>query len=367
MSSTQPPPLPPIPRAESAQRYRAVARLGRWPVGTVFSGEALPGRGRCTILFPDIIGPAIEPFVRAMADEVGRNRLLADLPLLGVTHIGLDARQRPFAVLPGGLGPDLATWISERGPLAPLAALQLATEIGDTLSRLHYRTRVLGELSPWMVRLPIVRGEPVRLLDLGLARGLFDLAVQPPKPSPAFAAPRVRAGEALRAGDDLYVLGAILYFALTGEPPPPGAVPRPSERVELGPFADTLDAVVLHALGARTGPHSPTGMMQLTRQIRGARDLLRLSPQARGVVLRVRGPESRAPGAVPADAEPMPPGALGFVEMDGPLFETQADLADLSPYLDEEDAEVLSLTELESLGDDALERIRTGKLPRITR
>ena len=46
---------------------------------------------------------------------------------------------------------------------------------------------------------------------------------------------------------------------------------------------------------------------------------------------------------------------------------TQADLADLSPYLDEEDAEVLSLTELESLGDDALERIRTGKLPRITR
>ena len=38
-----------------------------------------------------------------------------------------------------------------------------------------------------------------------------------------------------------------------------------------------------------------------------------------------------------------------------------------SRFMDEEDAEVLSLTELESLGDDALERIRTGKLPRITR
>ncbi len=363
MPSTQPPPLPPMPRTEPPRRYRALARLGRWPVGPAFRGASLPDQAPCTLLFPDVIGASVDPFVRAMAEEVGRNRLLADLPLVGVTHIGLDANQRPFAVFAGDPGVDLQAQVDAHGPLPPLAAVQVGVMLGDTLSRAHYRARVMGELLPWMVRLPSQRGAPLTVLDLGFARGVFDLAVQPPRPSPAFAAPRVRAGHGLRAEDDLYVIGALLYFALTGQPPTPSA-PRPSDLAPLGPFAATLDAIVLQALGQLPSQPPLSGMLQLTRALRGVRDLMRLSPEAQAVALRVRGTASRAPAPGAPEPTPMAPGALGFIEVDGPAFLTQTDLSVLPV---DSDVECLSMDALESLGDDALERIRTGKLPRLPR
>jgi serine/threonine protein kinase len=328
-------------------------------MGTIFAGHALPDGGPCTILFPDIIGDEVQPFVTALADEVARNRLLADLPLISVTHIGLDTQRRPFVVLPFEAGPDLETHIQHNGPLSPLAALQVGVELTDTLVRLHYRTRVLGELRPWTIRLPARRTDRLAVLDLGLCRGLFRHTVNPPRPSPSFASPNVRSGQAPRPADDLYAVGAVVYFALTGQPPSDA---YPSSHVDLGPFARFIDGAIMQALGKATAPQPITGMVQLARMLRGLRDLHRLSPAARHAVLRLQGTPHQPPPM--RSTGPLPGGVRGFLETDGPVFETQTDLeaiGDLGPHND-----VVSLhSALEILDDDEIERLRTGALPKL--
>ena len=296
---------PPLPADHTV--YHAVERLGRWPVGQAYQGHAQPG-GPCTILFPEIVGAAIGPFISTFADEVARNRLLADLPVIGARHIGLDTKRRPFVVLPLTAGPDLETLVHHSGPLSPLAALQIGVQLAEILIPLHERNRALGELRPWMIRLPAQRDQRLSILDLGLCRGLFSGLIRPPRPT-VYANEAVRAGQRPTAHDDLFALGAVIYFALTGLPPT-GA--PPSAHLRLGPFARLIDAAIMQALGGE-GPEPIGTMSQLAHHLRGLRDLHRLSPVARIVALRQHGEQPNQPPRLPG-TQPLPGGLLGFVE-----------------------------------------------------
>ncbi|MCA9540341.1 MAG: hypothetical protein KC620_15690 [Myxococcales bacterium] len=308
--------------------YRATRRVTRWPVGTLFAGEVLPSGAPCTLVFPDILASEVEAFVRELADEVARNRLLVGLPIMGIQHAGQTMEQRAFLVLPPLIdAPSLEERIRRQGPFDPLLALQVSVLLADAVARLHYRARALGELRPWQVLLPTNRREQLRLFDLGIPRGLHRRTIAPPRVDPHFASPAVREGEAPRAADDVYSVGALLYFMLTGEPPPLHAEPLPSrQRDTLGPFGSFLDGLVLQAIrpGQARGAEAFEDMNAFARGLRGLRDLHRLSGDATRSVLVVRGPERSA--RLPAGAEPLPIGAVGFIESDGPSFLTQAEL-----------------------------------------
>ena len=138
--------------------YRAGKRLTRWPVGTVYAGEVKPSGAPCTIVFPDVLPNAVEAFVRGFTDEVGRNRLLVGLPILGVTHVAVNLDRRAFLVLPPvAEAESVEERVRTHGPLAPLVALQIAVMLADALARLHYRVRAVGEIRPWQVVLPADR------------------------------------------------------------------------------------------------------------------------------------------------------------------------------------------------------------------
>lgn len=305
--------------------YRAGKRLTRWPVGTVYAGEIKPSGAPCTIVFPDVLPNAIEAFVRGFTDEVGRNRLLVGLPILGVTHVGVNLDRRAFLVLPPvAEAESVEERVRTHGPLAPLVALQIAVMLADALARLHYRVRAVGEIRPWQVLLPADRRETLRLFDLGVPRGLWNHTITPPRVDAHYAAPPVRAGNVPTAADDIYSVGAVLHFMLSGEPPPLTANPFPPNRSHLGPFASYIDGLLLQALAPDPdrGAEAFEDMRAFARALRGLRDLHRLSPTARRALVTAPTPEgARIPGA-----ERMPTGALGFIESDGPSFLTQADL-----------------------------------------
>lgn len=318
---------PPAANDDYGRSYRAELRLTRWPVGTVFRGEVLPSGAPCTIVFPDVLQNELGAFLRELKDEVARNRLLVGLPVLGVTHGGENLDHRAFVVLPPvAEARNLEAHVRKVGPLKPLVALQIAVMLADALARLHYRVRAVGELRPWQVLLPENRRESLRLFDLGIPRGLWKRAISPPRVDPHFASPDVRAGQLPRPADDIYSVGALLYFMLAAEPPAVGGSVFPPNRSALGPFASFLDGLLLQSMqpDPDRGAAPFDDMTGFARALRGARDLHRLSPSARRALAKQRGPDDELIG-IPG-AERMPTGALGFVESDGPSFLTQADL-----------------------------------------
>lgn len=323
---------------DGGRSYRAIKRITRWPVGTVYAGEIMPSGASCTVIFPDVLGGEVEAFLREWSEEIALNKLLAGLPILGATHAGQNIDRRAFVVLPPlTVGASLEEHVRSKGPFRPLVALQIAVMLADALGSLHNRMRAVGEIRPWQVLLPVSRRESLRLFDLGIPRGLWRRTISPPRLDGLYASPSVRAGRAPDIADDIYAIGALLFFMLTGEPPPRTGDPFPSERVDLGPFASYLDGVLLQAMAPDPdrGAESFGDTLRLARSLRGLRDLNRLSPSARKAVLKMRAEPERTP-VIPAGAQRMPTGALGFVVSDGPSFLTQADLETIESRMNKE-------------------------------
>ncbi len=337
----KPPPIPGLPRHPSEApdlgkrgKYRVISRVGRWVVGNVYSGERLEDQTACTVLFPDVLPKDIRAFTAEVSDEIARNRLLAGLPIVGPAYVGQTTDRRVFLVLPDCSGISLEQRIRERGPLNPGAAMQLAVLLSDALTRLHYRARYIGEIRPWMVLLPVHRHQRWRLLDLGISRGVFARTIKPPRVSPNYSSPAVREGAAPDAQDDVYALGALIYYMLTGHPAAPSGGMMPSRRnPALGAFQGYLDGIVLQATAPDPARNIQPydSMLSMSRTLRGLRDLYRLTPAGQKAVLRLRSEQGQRPPPVPG-ASPLPANALGFVESDGPSFLTQAELESIEGY-----------------------------------
>lgn len=342
MLPRQPTPKPPD---LGKRRYRAIRRVGRWLVGNVYTGEDLSSGDPVTVLFPDVVTAEVTPFISAMNDEIGRNRLLVGLPILGFEYVGQTIDKRVFCVLEDARGTTIDGFTGARGVPPPVAALQVAVMLADALMRLHYRSRFIGELRPWTVLLPSDRSEGLRVIDLGITRGLFDRTIAPPKPSANYASPHVRGGGEPGVSDDIYTLGALLYYALCGQHPPPSGTPLPSLRHKLGPFSSFLDGMVLQAMqpDRDKGIEPLDDMLGFSRALRGLRDLHRLSEEGQRAVLMLRSEGRGArPPPVPGGT-PFPERALGFVET-GPLILTQREI---------ESIETQSFAELDSVESES--------------
>lgn len=374
----QPPPVPkstrkrrntgvlgPIEKVDGRQ-FRAVRRLGRWLVGNVYLGAVEPEGEACTIVFPDLVGGEVEAWLADMEGEMKQSRLLVGLPILSYVYAGQTVDHRAFGVLPLITGHTLAEKIAADGPLSPVGALQVAVVIADAVSRLHSRGRMLGELRPASILLPGDRSESLRVIDLGIPRGLFRHTISPPAVDPTYASPAVREGRHPRAADDVYALGAILYFLLVGRDPPalpgqatpappaaPAAFVLPSKVQRLGPFSAFIDGLVTAAMapGAGGGNDRLPDMQKFARALRGLRDLHRLSPSAQQTILSLR-PEGRgkrpppAPGVERGRAD-----QLGFIE-------TGATRDDLPMLLSEE-----ALESIEALSSGAPEQGDPNRRP----
>jgi serine/threonine protein kinase len=328
----QPPPVPkstrkprttgllgPIEKVDGRQ-FRAVKRQGRWPVGNVYVGVVEPEGDPCTIVFPDLVGGEVEAWLADMQGEMKQSRLLVGLPVLSYVYAGQTVDRRAFGVLPVISGRTLVDKVGADGPLGPVAALQVAVVLADALARLHSRGRLIGEIRPSSILLPGDRSESLRVVDLGIPRGLFKRTITPPTVDPIYTSAAVREGRLPRLADDIYALGAILFYVLTGQDPPTPTVAAPhvlpSRLVRLGPFGAFIDGLVSAAM-APPGGHGLNDrlpdMGKFARALRGLRDLHRLSPSAQQTILALR-PEGRgkrpppAPGVDPAAA------SIGFIE-----------------------------------------------------
>ena len=120
-------------------------------------------------------------------------------------------------------GGSLGRLVAARGRLGVGETVTAVAPVAQALGALHAEGTVHGDVSPGNV-LFTAQGKPL-LSDFGLARMVGDPS-GPDAGTPGFADPLPRGPEeeqAHAAARDVFSLGALAWFCLTGSPPPPTA------------------------------------------------------------------------------------------------------------------------------------------------
>jgi len=288
-------------------RYRVTRLVARWRMGMVYHATH------------DNTGPYTLITLRLAAGRRGtveawverERRLMAPLRgphLTALRDGGLTRDEHAYIVLDTWGGRSIAAALEADGPWSDRAAVGLVGALARTASAVHHAGMILGDLRPTSVMLQAGEpGEPPRpsVLDLGLARGLAAHLESPPRPAAAFCAPERDEGSPITPAEDVYALGALAYYMLTGEPPALGSggqmAAPPSWKRRDGRVSPYVDPVVLKALSPRPVDRYPSAQ-QFADSLASLAEVFSLSPAAREVLgLPETGPNAfaDAPGTSP--------------------------------------------------------------------
>jgi eukaryotic-like serine/threonine-protein kinase len=176
---------------------------------------------------------------------------LGQLDVPGILHI-YDAG------VAGDLAYRVENWVEgealreavRRGPRPIPAVLALARELLGALEHTHLRGIIVRSISPASIM--VSAGGRATVIDLRHCS--YCLPVVPPgarPPAAAFMAPEARDGSPGETASDIYTVGALLYFAVTGQDPSldPAAVRPPTELRPTCPRV--VERIVLRALRAQ--------------------------------------------------------------------------------------------------------------------
>jgi serine/threonine protein kinase len=149
-----------------------------------------------------------------------------------------NAGDRSFLVMEYVAGRDLERIVSEDGRLPPVKVAEYVRQAAAGLAHAHGKGVVHGDLKP--ANLLVEEQGTVKILDIGVAR-LSDAGNEPDEETGPgtshYVAPEQASGGEIDHRADVYSLGCICYFLLTGKPP----------------FAD--------------GPESPPAMVKICRKM----------------------------------------------------------------------------------------------------
>ena len=228
--------------------YEVGEPLGAGAVGSVWSGARLEDGVRVALKVvrgadaeaADRVARELRALGRAAGDHVVRVHEALTLPT-GDLVLVLD-------LLEGG---SLRSAVRARGHLSPGELVTVLSPVASGLGRLHAAGVVHGDVSPGNVLLDRT-GRPV-LADLGLATVVGDV-VDEVGGTEGFVAPEVLAGALPGPAADVYAVGALGWFCLTGEVPGPAVLRgRLAEVDDLGAVPEALVGLVESCLDPDPG------------------------------------------------------------------------------------------------------------------
>ncbi len=221
-----------IYEARSLGRYRLRRRLASGGMGDVWVAHH-PGLKRdvaVKILRREVVSPdAIQRFeleARATAELLHPNTIrVFDY---GATEDGLW-----YYVMELLEGETLQEHVDRLGPLPPARAVHIVGQAARALGEAHERGIVHRDVKPLNLFLTSLGGEHdfVKVLDFGIAKVMQDVGGSMTHTglvlgTPSYMSPEVALGKPADARSDVYALGAVLYFLVTGAPPFAGAEGR---------------------------------------------------------------------------------------------------------------------------------------------
>jgi serine/threonine protein kinase len=275
-----------VPGTPVDGRYRVARVLGHWSIGTAYLAHEHPASVERALFVLPIAKGRDAAWLDWMRAELARVKQVKAPGLLAPLAGGHAAGIGGYIVVDRPRGGSLQQVVKKDGPMAGERAVALVERLARIVSSAHAGGLVLGDVRPSTVLMPGEGDDDVALLDLGLARGLSGYLAQPPDPSPAFTSPARRAGTPPTIPDDVYALGALLFFVVTGVVPtvdadegrrvvtPPSWV-RPD--LHVSPY---IDPVVLRAMSPRPEDRY-RDMNEMVEALAGVREVFALPPAAR--------------------------------------------------------------------------------------
>ncbi|MEX0914513.1 MAG: serine/threonine-protein kinase, partial [Wenzhouxiangellaceae bacterium] len=198
--------------------WRLADPVGAGGMGLVYRAERADGTFEMS---------AAIKFIRSPDDALMSERLTLETQLLARLDHPNIARILDGGTLPDGQNYLVMEWIEgedltecrEKAGALRNRCLGLFEEIAEAVSHAHQRQVVHGDIKPANIR--IARDGRPRLLDFGVARltsGDLHGSDRTEALTPAFSAPEQLAGGTSSTRSDIYALGALLRWMLTGNP-----------------------------------------------------------------------------------------------------------------------------------------------------
>jgi len=282
-----------VAKAREMGSYQLGERLGRGGMGEVYkaSHRMLARPAAIKLIRPEMLG-ATDPAVATRA--IARFRREADAAAhlqsahtVGLYDFGVTEDQTLYLVMEFLDGMDLESLVRHHGPMPAARVVHVLRQVCDSLEEAHARGLVHRDIKPANIQIGRVgcREDFVKVLDFGLVKRAAVGDAQSLATiegvivgTPAYMAPEMALGDDVDARTDLYALGCVAYYLLTGEQVFTGdtvmkvitqhlhAVPvPPSVRTEL-PIPATLERLVLACL-AKKPEDRPQTARQLARSL----------------------------------------------------------------------------------------------------
>ena len=275
-----------LQNAQQIGQYKLLYKLGSGGMGDVYLAEHQLLKRPCVI---KLISADYKENTFALARferEVQAAATLTHPNTIGIYDYGHTDDGIFYYVMEYLPGMSLAEFVREAGPLPPGRAVYLMRQVCGSLAEAHRLGLVHRDIKPANIHITILGGrcDVAKVLDFGLVKvenprdGLQNITAQfTVSGTPTFMSPEQARGISNVDGrTDLYSLGAILYFMLTGKPPferdspmalmfaHAGEAAIPPSQIQAGIPAD-LEAVVMRCL-----EKSPAERFPLARDMSAA-------------------------------------------------------------------------------------------------
>lgn len=215
---------------EFAGRYRVERFLAAGGMGAVYVAEQLATERRVAlkVLFPQVL--ASEDAVQRFQIEAKIAARVRSENIVQVLDAGFDPETRtPFLVMELLEGQPLEDLVEGSGPVSPALTVTYLTQTAAGLDKAHFHRTKSGAVQPIVHRdlkpenlflTHRENGEPViKILDFGIAKVLSDTAhlSQEIKGTPLYMAFEQASGKQITPQTDIWALGLIAFYLLTGK------------------------------------------------------------------------------------------------------------------------------------------------------
>ena len=275
-----------VARAREMGSYQLGALLGRGGMGEVYRAthRMLARPAAIKLIRPEMLGAADGEEARLAVHRFRREAeaaaSLRSPHTVELYDFGITEDRTLYFVMELLDGMDLETLVRSKGPLPAARVIHILRQVCESLEEAHARGLVHRDIKPANIHIGRLglRHDFVKVLDFGLVKSVAAGSAGQSHPTgagfaagtPAYMAPEAALGEPLDGRADLYALGCVGYYLLTGhvvfegdhglqviarhlrESPVP-----PSQRTEL-PVPPALERVILACLAKAPADRPPS-------------------------------------------------------------------------------------------------------------
>jgi serine/threonine protein kinase/ABC-type multidrug transport system ATPase subunit/pSer/pThr/pTyr-binding forkhead associated (FHA) protein len=202
-----------------ADRYIIGRELGRGGMGAVYDAHdrVLDERVALKVLAEKVQGDA--EAIRRFRSEIKLARRIRHPNVCAIHEYG-EFHGLLYIVMEFIDGQDLKAYLKAQGLLTPEEAIGLVGQMGEGLQAMHDAGVIHRDLK--LANVMRDRDGRLRLMDLGIARGMFDVSMTSTGAvlgTPPYMSPEQIRGQRVDSRTDIYSLGIMTYELLTGRLP----------------------------------------------------------------------------------------------------------------------------------------------------